>query len=121
MNATTRGQQMITFTLQEERKYNKSAGETASWYYDVLVPAGVYEARCTTLNGDETVLEHAYWVTATLPGTCVGGWLPGYNCNAAEKEFGKPKDYHVQTYGFMVRDSIAKGEGPWQVKELGTV
>jgi hypothetical protein len=121
MNETTKGHQVLTFTVKEETKYHKSAGETASWYYEVLVSAGVYEARCTTLGGDETDLENAYWVTATLHGTCVNGWLPGYKCNGAEKEFGKPMDNRVQTYGFMVRDSIAKGEGPWQVQELGTV
>jgi hypothetical protein len=34
----------VTFTISETKKVYQSAGETASWYYDIEVPAGTYEA-----------------------------------------------------------------------------
>ena len=106
----------LTFTVTETKTCYKSAGETASWYYDVEIPAGTYEAECQLIGGKACSLEEAYWVVVRITGTCVGGWFPGYRCNGAERDFGKPMDYWIQSYGHGVRDSLANNpETPWAV------
>lgn len=110
----------VTFTVKETKRVYQSAGETASWYYEVEVPAGTYEAQCQLIGGAPCSLEDAYWVVVKIEGTCVGGWLPGYRgANDAEKYFGTPKNYYVQVYGYQVRDALAGDDprNPWAVVE----
>lgn len=109
----------VTFTVTETKKVVKSAGDTASWYYEVEIPAGTYEASCQLIGGAQCSLEEAYWVVVKIEGTCVGGWLPGYRgSNDAEKDFGQPMNYFIQVYGYQVRDSLANNaDTPWAVTE----
>jgi hypothetical protein len=109
----------VTFTVSETKKVVKSAGDTASWYYEVEIPAGTYEASCQLIGGKACSLEEAYWVVVKIPGTCVGGWLPGYRgSNDAERDFGKPMDYFIQVYGYQVRNSLEQDSPtPWALSE----
>lgn len=107
----------LTFTINETKTVYQSAGDTASWYYNIEVPAGTYEAECKLIGGEKCSLENAYWVVVKIPGTCVGGWLPGpHGSNGAERCFGKPMYFWVQNYGYSVRDSLASNpESLWAV------
>ena len=113
----------VTFTISETKKVYQSAGETASWYYDIEVPAGTYEASCRLIGGAPCSLEEAYWVVVRIAGTCVGGWLPGSRgSNGAERYFGEPMDYFIQVYGYQVRNSLEKDSPtPWALTETATV
>jgi hypothetical protein len=105
----------LQFIERESRTENISAGETASWYYRVETKPGAYEARCVTISGRDCDLADAYWVLVKVDGTCVGGWLPGYRCNAAEKDFGTPMTYNIQVYGYQVRNALEEAGSPWRV------
>jgi hypothetical protein len=101
----------LTFTISETEEVIVSAGETASWYLKLEVPAGTYEAVCfRDYHSAPCSLEDADWVSVAIPATCVGGWIPGYRgSNEAEKQFGEPMVHGFKVYAFMVQDSIASG------------
>ena len=113
---TTKGSNMkLQFIERESRTINKSAGETASWYYAVETKPGVYDARPITIGGADCALEDAYWVLVKVAGTCVGGWIPGYKCNAAEVDFGQPMEYFIQAYGYEVRNALERADSNWRI------
>ena len=112
----------VTFTVSEAKKVYQSAGETASWYHDIEIPAGTYEASCRLIGHEPCSLEEAYWVTVRITGTCVGGWLPSYRGNGVERDFGKPMDYFIQVYGYQVRHALEQDSPtPWALTETSTV
>lgn len=104
----------LTFTT-EARREHVSAGETASWYFLLDVPATTVTAKCVDIGGRPTDLAAAYWVVAQVPGTIVGGYLP----SGIEEELGKSHTWWVQTYGYMVRKAIAEGNSRWSFTEDG--
>jgi len=112
---------MVIYTLNKDRVFWKSAGENPGWFFEILVPAGVYKARTVELGFDkETDLDSAYWVMVNLPGTCVNGYIPGgHGTNNAEKYFGKPMDAQIQAYGYEVVARINRGPLGTEEDNLG--
>ena len=115
---------MVIYTLKKDRVFRMSAGDNPGWFFEVLVPAGVYKTRPIGITfgkpGAEVDIKDAYWVMVKLPGTCVNGYIPGYRgANDAEKYFGQPMDAGIQAYGYAVRDRIKQGETGTEEDNLG--
>ena len=106
----TKGQTVIKYTLKSEHTYIRYSG--SSRYY-IKVEAGTYEATGRSIDCvSERPLEEAYWVIASLPGVCVGGYVP---CGDINDHIGDPLTHYVQSYGYAVREALARGSSCWSV------
>lgn len=101
----------VTFTTTAMTRVQVSAGDTASWYYLLDVPAATVDAKTVEIGGKATDLANAYWVLAGVPATIVGGYLP----SGIDQYVGQPFIYHVQAYGFQVRNAIDAGSATWSL------
>ena len=109
----------LTFTEKASRELTicADANYDANWYYKVKTIPGTYEARCITLQGVPCELKDAYYVLVSIDATCTGGYIPSYKGkNEAEKSFGQPMPYGIQTYGYAVISSMKKEGSLWAIQ-----
>lgn len=98
------------FTVEADKVFTKHY-ETASWYKNVLVPAGDYPIQYTDISGRETTPENSYYGMIHLSGTVTGSCFinrvfSSYSVDL-DKHVGETETITLQLYSY----SLVEKEG----------
>lgn len=114
--------ELLEFHWPGHDRLRVSAGVTSSWHYIIDTPACTVTAQPLTMQGKPCALADAYWVVASVPGTIVDGWLPGWDSNGErQRRIGTSLSYHVQVRRTELMRLLEQGTDRWTLTQVASV